>query len=89
MAMSQIPHNPVFCLINVIFCRSRVFIFSLCYIQFFSLCNVQILACVLCSSRATARPVAAGGRFAPAGLASLASLATKLGVVHVLGKETN
>ena len=54
----------------------------------FILCYVQFLACVMCSSRATARLVAAGGRFAPAGLASLASLATKLGVVHVLGKET-
>ena len=71
------PPPPVFCAIDVIIGRSRVFIFSMSRVFIFSLCCVQFLvcvmfsvfACVVCSFSTTTRPTADGGRFAPAGLA--------------------
>ena len=73
-------HPPVFCAIDVIIGRYRVFILSMSRVFIFSLCCVKFLvcvmfsffACVVCSFSTTTRPTADGGRFAPAGLASRA-----------------
>ena len=71
---------PVFCAIDVIIGRyrvfilstSRVFIISLCCVQFLVCVMFSFVVCVVCSFSTTTRPTADGGRFAPAGLASRA-----------------
>ena len=73
-------HHPVLCAIDVIIGRykvlilsmPRVFIFSLCCVQFLVCVMFSFFACVMCSFSTTTRPTADGGRFAPAGLASRA-----------------